>query len=147
MTGISAQNAEFNTQILFTEQNNTVSVDMSEAMWRYKNLNKIGDCPVEQQAQNLPLDSIDKIQRALVLQTTVKTWTGYLSPKEEDKQSVQQYNKIQQGLIDGSLSFIDQQKHFCSDLGKIMILITYGQLQYKLNQRYKYLKGQIDVVE
>ena len=122
---------------------NQVTVDMSQAMWRYKNLNLIGTLPVAEQAQNLPLDSIDKIQEVVQLSTTVKTWTGYISPQQQDKDSVLKYNEIQQGLTQGYLSLIDQQKHFCSDKGKLMVVLVYGQMLYKLNPRYKYLKEQL----
>lgn len=147
MQGISAEQTILPDFTLseFSSVDNSLSIDMSEQMWKYKNLKEFKGCPVQSQAQDLPVESIDKLERALQLKTKVYTWTGYISPLDEDIQNVHQYNRIQQGLNEGKFSILDQQKHFCGSLNKILVLIVYNQLSYTLHPRYKYLKEQLHV--
>lgn len=145
MVGVSAEQATFSNWIQQNQQKKALSVDMSQAMWKYRNLKQFAGIPLDQQAKDLPVDNLQQVQKALELKTDVKTWTGYLSPQSQDRQNVQHYNKIQQGLAKGTIRLFDQQKHFCSSVNKILVLITYGQLKYVLNPRYKYLRGQINV--
>lgn len=146
MTGVSASQTLIPMDMIQVQEKDNITIDNSQAMWNYKNLNILGQYPVDKEAQNLPLDSIQKIQKALTLTTKVVSWTGYISPAQQDKPYLEQYDKIQQGLVEGRLRLIDQQKHFCSSIGKLMVFVTFGQMLYKLNPRYNYLKGQINVV-
>ena len=114
--------------------------DNGTLMWEYLNEGSIRGIPVEPQAQGLSVSSAQDLQEALALQTDINVWTGYISPQEQDKTSLTQYQAIKNQELKGSFIIFSQQREFCPHQGKFLMLVIYGKMSYKLNPRFKYLK-------
>lgn len=124
-------------------QKNTLKVDMSGRMWQYRNKNSIQGIPVSQQAQDLPLNTFQQVMQALYIKYTAKVWTGYLSPDKQDIQSSKQYAQLKSKQLGNTIFVLNQERHFCASLNKVMIILTYTELSYQLHQRFKYLKQEL----
>lgn len=122
------------------DQDKTLSVDMSQQMWDYRNNNVFNGIPVSQQARDLNVKDIQELQKALIIHTDVTVWTGYISPQSDDRQAVKQYQEIRQKQALGTVQVFSQDRQFCPGLNKFLVLITYASLSYDLNPRYEYLK-------
>lgn len=122
------------------EQESALTVDTSQSMWDYRNKNTYNGIPVEQTAQDLKVNNAQQLQRALQLKQGVVVWTGYLSPQYDDKKSVQQYRDIRQKQAQGLIRVYSQDRQFCPQINKFLVLVTYASLSYQLNPRLEYLK-------
>lgn len=122
-----------------TEENN-LSVDLSQNMWEYRNRDKFNGIPVEEEARQLLVNSTQELDRALQPVSSIGTWVGYISPEEDDKKYLQEYNNIKQRQIQGEIYIISQDKQFCPSLNKFLLFVTYNEVQMGLNPRYKHLK-------
>lgn len=116
------------------------TVDMSQQMWDYKNRGIYQGIPVEDEAKDLLVNSVDQLQQVLQPKTSAVVWTGYISPQEADQKYVKQYQEIKQKQVQGRISILHENTQFCPSLNKFLILITYMNVQLGLNPRYKHLK-------
>lgn len=148
MHSISAQNTSTSVDYFETHQESpeaSISLDNSKAMWEYKNRAILDGIPVEDQAQHLFVDSVQEVRDATQTSFNIKVWSGYLSPKDEDKNDIDAYSKIMQDVAQNKCVILQQEKHFCPDLGKIMVLLIYAFVYKKLHPRYEHLKQDNDI--
>lgn len=122
------------------EQAPSVVVDLSQNMWDYRNRGKFNGVPVEEDAKQLLVNTSQQLQNALQPVSNVKTWTGYISPQNDDKKYLQEYAQIKQREIQGQIYIMSQDKQFCSSLNKFLLFVTYNEVQMGLNPRYRHLK-------
>ena len=141
MEGIPANKASICKDFFASDQQiSSLKVDNSQQMWEYKNRNRLNGYPVSQNASNLYVNNVDQLKEALQPVYDIKMWTGYLSPQKQDEKYIQQYRDIIQASCDSTINILEEEKHFRSDIGKVMVIMTYAQIKMQLNPRYEYLK-------
>lgn len=141
MDSVSAINTKLSKDYFSRQQQTSgYKVDNSQQMWDYRNRNTLDGVPVTQDASNLLVNNIEEARQALETIYNVKVWSGYVSPEDADKKHREEYQQILQRSIDSEVQILNQSQYFRADLGKIMLVITYAQLQMDLNPRYAHLK-------
>lgn len=122
-----------------------LSVDTSQDMWEYRNRDRFNGVPVEEQARQLLVNNTQELQHALQPVSSIGTWVGYISPQQNDKKYLSEYNDIKQRQVQGQIYIISEDKQFCPSLNKFLLFVTYNEVQMGLNPRYKHLKETPDV--
>ena len=140
MKGIGADQTLLADQPYIDQAQLGLTVQNSQVMYDYKKNNTWNGVPVQDQARDLPIDNADLLIGALKLNQRAKVWTGYISPQESDRKYVEEYAQLKQSQSQGQLVIYTQDKQFCPSLNKFLILLTYAEVSYGLNERYKYLK-------
>ena len=141
MDSISASKTKLSKDFFHRgDQDTTPHLDNSHQMWEYKNRGIINGVPVSQDAKNLLVNSIDQVKEALQPSYDIKVWSGYLSPQKEDKKYLEEYRQIMQKSVDSSIAILKQHQFFRADIGKVMVTITYAEVEMQLNPRYSHLK-------
>lgn len=147
MDSVSAEKARIQESYLETIQEQfqpSISIDNSSAMWEYRNRGTIDGIPVSEDARHLYVNSMQQVRDATQLVMETHVWTGYISPKQQDKKTVKEYEDLLKQISNNQSIIIDQEKHFCADIGKLMLIITYADVKKTLHPRYAHLKEEVN---
>lgn len=141
MQSIGADKARLSGAMYWQQEDPlTSAVDMSQQLWQFKNRHTFRGSPVQRESQNILTENYRQLQEAMQLIGQTKVWTGYISPQQADKDSLQQYSQLKKKEGNQQVYIITEDKQFCPSLNKFLVLITYCQLKYALNPRYDFLK-------
>lgn len=128
-----------NTQIFtFVNQNPQPYQPGSNNLWNYHKQGTINGVPVRQADKGLNIDTQKQLANAFDLNSQIQVWSGWLSP--DYPQNLIKYKEIKQLEVENKCLIIDQQMQYSTAKDAYLILITYANLQFQLNDRYSFYK-------
>lgn len=123
-----------------TQLQQTFAVDRSQQLWEFNTRHTVSGVPVNSQDTNIAIQKAQQLQQAFEPNVQLQVWTGYISPAQEDKQSLNKYTAIKRAESQRKAYIVSQDKQFCPTLNKFLILLVYCNVQMSLNPRYDFLR-------
>lgn len=110
----------------------------SNALWCYHKKGTIGGVPVSQKDKDLNISTQKQLVDAFQLNSQINVWTGWLSP--QFPQDLIKYKEIKQAEADNKCLIIEHQLQYSAAKDAYLVLVTYANLQFQLNDRYSFYK-------
>lgn len=133
---VNAQNTKISMDIAQIPDTNQVSG--SNNLWSYHKMGTINGVPVRQQDKNLNIDTQKDLLNAFQLDNQIVVWTGWLSPQHPQDMKV--YQNIKQLEAQNKCIILEHQLQYSNIKDAFLVLMTYANIQFKLNTRYSFYK-------
>jgi len=120
------------------QKNGTIVTQQGEALWSYRNENKINGITVKEEDRDLFIERDDQLPERFRPHYIPHSKIFWLSPDDVEQNA--EYEKLLQDVYDGKAIIRDEQKHYDDAKAKFMVLLRYDEVCYELHPRYAYLK-------
>lgn len=107
-------------------------------LWSYHKQGTINGIPVREQDKDLNITTQAQLNNAFQLNQSIVVWTGWLSPQYP--QDLQKYQHIKQLEADNKCIILEHQKQYSSSKNAYLVLLTYANIEFVLNDRYSFYK-------
>lgn len=132
----NAQNTKISMDIAQIPDTN--QVPGSTNLWSYHKMGTINGVPVRQQDKHLNIDTQKALLDAFQLDNQIIVWSGWLSPQYPQDMKV--YQDIKQLEAQNKCIILEHQLQYSSTKDAFLVLLTYTNIQFKLNNRYSFYK-------
>ena len=133
---INAENTRISLDPVQYPEDNIASG--SNALWSYHKLGTINGVPVRQEDRNLNIDKQADLASAFQLSNQLIVWSGWLSP--DYPQDLKTYQNIKQLEAQNKCIILQHQLQYSGSKDAYLALITYTNIQFRLNNRYSFYK-------
>jgi len=120
------------------EENSQKSGSVGTELWFYQKEQTFNGVPVSPDACNLPIDSDELLQQALLLERHPKSVVLRISP--DDPAGNDKYATLLERQAHGEVAIINECKNFDPQTVSFIVWVTYDELVYVLHPRYKFLR-------
>lgn len=106
-------------------------------LWFYQKEHTFNGVPVSPDALDLPIDSDELLQQALMLERHPKSVVLRISP--DDPKGNDEYAALLERQARGEVAMINECKNFDPQSVSFIVWVTYDELVYVLHPRYRFL--------
>jgi hypothetical protein len=116
------------------EPESKILLKTGNALWSYRNQNRIYNIPVAEQDRDLPIERDEELLAMFELHREACSEMFWMSP--DDEESVKRYDNILKRLSDGEIEIIHEDKQYDAAHSRFLVWIRYDKLWFQLHPRF-----------